>query len=148
MADAITIEIAGLREIQAKLQQLPNKIANRVVLSSLRAGANIVKKQIQANAPVRTGALRKGFKVSRSKIHRAPSDLGVYLTLKKGRGRSDPKDAFYGRWVEGGYKRGRAEIPGKFFIQRAFDATKEEAVSTIVAAAETKIDEITNDVGR
>lgn len=147
MADGIEIQISGLTEIQEQLRQLPGTISRRVVLSSLRAGANVVRKQIQQTAPVRTGALKKGFKIARSRIHRTQTDQGVYLTLRKGRGRNDPKDAFYGRWVESGYRKGRTQIPGQFIVQKAFDAKKNESVAVIVATAEAKIDQLTRNIG-
>jgi HK97 gp10 family phage protein len=170
MADGITIQISGLTEIQEQLRQLPGKIAKKVVYQALRAGATVVHKQVQANAPVRTRTLKKGFKIARSRIHRSATEFGVYMTLKKGGGRADPKDAFYGRWVENGYLRGKKtqtvrtarsdrpgqsrnrlvgtiQVPGQFFIKRAFDAKKNQAVDTIVQAAEAKIEILTRNIG-
>jgi HK97 gp10 family phage protein len=137
MTDSVTIEIHGLTDIQDRLKQLPGRIARRIVISSLRKGAAVIRKEAQRNVPVRTGALRKGFKVSRSRIHRGPQ-YGIYLTLKKGRGRNDPSDPFYGRWVEKGYKKGPHQIPGVFFMRRALESKHGEAVSAITTDADTK----------
>lgn len=85
--------------------------------------------------------------------------IGVYLTIRKGGGRKDPKDAFYGRWIESGWNvrgkrisgrsasrsalnRGRKsapgirDVPGQKFIERAFLANRESAARLIVQAAE------------
>jgi HK97 gp10 family phage protein len=147
MTDPVTIEIHGLREIQDKIRQLPANIGRRVVYGALRKGAAVVRKEARKNVPVRTGALRKGFKVSRSKIHRSASEFGVYLTLKKGRGRHDPADPFYGRWVEAGWKRGNNQIPGVYFMRRAFEAKAQEAVNVIVAEADAKTQQLIRDMG-
>lgn len=137
MTEPITIEISGLTELQDRIRQLPARIARRIVISSLRKGAAVIRKEAQKNVPVRTGALRKGFKVSRSRIHRGPQ-YGVYLTLKKGRGRSDPSDPFYGRWVEAGYKKGPNQIPGVFFMRRALESKHGDAITAITTDADIK----------
>ena len=154
------IEIKGLKEVQKALYSYSQQIGDRVILAALRQGANLVKKAVVANAPRGdTGALKKSFRVSRSKIHRGKFSgdmIGVYLTIRKGRGRKDPKDAFYGRWIESGWNvrgkrksvgrssanRGRAsspgarDIPGQKFIERAFLSSRESALRLIVQSAE------------
>lgn len=157
-----TIEVKGLREVQKALYTYSQAIGDRVILAALRQGANLVKKSIVANAPFKTGALKKSFSVKRSKIHRGKFSgdmIGVYLTIRKGKGRKDPKDAFYGRWVESGWNirgksrnkggaprsalsRGRKSSPGmrdvqgQKFIERAFLSSRESAARLIVLAAE------------
>lgn len=170
MTADVSIELHGLREIQAKLQQLPARIARKAVYSALRKGAAVVRKEIAKTAPVRTGTLRKGFRVGRSRFFRGPEKFGVFLTLKKGKGRNDPSDPFYGRWVESGYRagkktvtvrvaradrpgrtrnvrRGEHEIPGQFFVQRAFDASASAAVAAIVAEADDKSQRAITELG-
>lgn len=165
------IRVRGLTELRDKLRQLPQRIAKRVVMQSLRAGANIVRKQAQANAPVSLlrhnfkGALRKGIIVRNSKIHKKLPKFGVFLTLREGGGRNDPKDAFYGRWVEQGYLRGKKtntvrvarsdrpgqtrnrrvgtiQVPGQFFMKRAWEAKRNEALTAITNEAERKINTV------
>jgi HK97 gp10 family phage protein len=170
MADSITIEIHGLREIQDKIRQLPAQIGRQVVYASLRKGAAVVRKSVQQNAPVHSGTLRKGFKVSRSRIHKGPEKFGVYLTLKKGKGRNDKSDPFYGRWVESGYRvgkktvkvkvarsdrpgrertvrRGEREIPGQFFVRRALESQSQAAIDAIVAEADSKTQQLIRETG-
>jgi HK97 gp10 family phage protein len=170
MTNSVTIEIHGLREIQDKLRRLPAQIGRKVVYGALRKGAAVVRKAAQQNAPVRSGTLRKGFRVSRSRIHRGPEKFGVYLTLKKGKGRSDKNDPFYGRWVESGYRvgkktvkvkvarsdrpgrtrtvrRGEREIPGKYFVRRAFESQSQAAIDAIVAEASAKAQQLISEMG-
>ena len=157
-----TIEVRGLKEVQKALYSYSQQLGDRVILAALRQGANLVKKAAVANAPKNTGALKKSLRVSRSKIHRGKMSgdmIGVYLTIRKGGGRKDPKDAFYGRWIESGWNvrgkrisgrsasrsssnRGRKSAPGARdvtglkFIERAFLANRESAARLIVQAAE------------
>lgn len=154
------IEVKGLREVQKALYLYSQQLGDRVILAALRQGANLIKKAAVANAPRgSTGALKKSLSVKRSKIYngkRSTGIIGLYLTIRKGRGRKDPKDAFYGRWIEDGWKargkgRGKKEIavsrgrksatgsrdiPGQKFIKRAFIANRENAARLIIQAAQ------------
>lgn len=160
MADEITIQVKGLKEAQRALYSYSQKLGDFVVYRALSEGAKVMRRDIATLAPAKTGTLRKGFKIARSKIHngKRSSDLiGVYVTLKRGKGRRDPKDPFYGRWQELGWntagkrsgtrqsitstigsrsgrktQRGKTNVPGKFFVQKAFDRTKERSANLVV----------------
>jgi HK97 gp10 family phage protein len=147
MADAITI--TGLKEIQKSLYSYSQRLGDRVVLGALRQGANLIKREAQANAPVSKngnpklgttpGNLKRGIVVRKSKIHRGKlsSDMiGLYLTIKS----TKKTDPFYGRFQESGWKAGNRLIPGKKFIDRAFHDKKEEAVALIVKSATSAAD--------
>ena len=152
------ITVTGLQEVQKQLYQFSQQLGDKVVLAALRQGANLVKQEIMQSVPVRTGKLRRGFKVALSKIHnkRYSDDLiGVYLTLKKG------KDApFYGRFINDGWNthgkyvgwskarsaartkrsgrvtaKGKTDVEGKQFIQKGFAAKRAAAVTLIVRSA-------------
>lgn len=149
MAEAI--KITGLREVQAKLYAYSRQLGDRVVLSALRSGANLIRKKIIEAIPdsginVRSGKLLKGFKVARSKIHRgrlSTDMIGVYLTLKKGKGAP-----FYGRFLNDGYtSRGGKKIEGKRFVQKAFNQNKESAARLIVLNASAGADVLARKVG-
>lgn len=165
------IEVKGLKEVQKALYSYSQQLGDRVVLAALRQGANLVRKAAAANAPRgKTGALKKSLSVKRSKIHRGKLSgdlIGVYLTIRKGRGRKDPKDAFYGRWIESGWNvrgksrsggrsslnRGRAssqgvrDIAGQKFIERAFSANRESALRLIIQSAERGAEIIASKTG-
>lgn len=151
MADDISIKITGLKETQRALYSYSRDLGDRVVLRSLREGAKVVQKSAKQKAPVRTGRLKRGIVIRNSKIHskRRGRLLGVYLTLRKGKGKSDPKDAFYGRWIEDGWRphgRGRM-IPGKKFIKGAFASMRTAAVNVIVATAKAGAEVVARKTG-
>lgn len=155
---AETIQISGLKEVQKKLYSYSQQLGDRVVYGALRAGAAVMRKSVMANVPFKTGKLRKGFKIARSKIHRgrlSTDMIGIYLALRKG------KDApYYGRFInDGWFPRGKREgraaaqnvalsnrsgrvtgfggkfIQGKHFIQRSFSAARADALRVIISNA-------------
>lgn len=135
MTEAITI--TGIAETSKKLRALSSKLGNKVVLGALRKGAAVIRKDVQQRVPVRTGVLKRGFIIKRSKIHRGrrPGEaIGIFLALRKG------KDApFYGRFLNDGYKAGKTVVPGLQFIQKSFDSNKSKVVKVIVDSAEAGI---------
>lgn len=147
MSDIVNVEVRGLQELQAKIARLPAAVARKAVYASLRKGAAIVRKQAQQYVPIRTGTLKKGFKVARSRIHRGPQQFGIYLALKSGRGRRDPGDPFYGVFVERGYRRGNTTVPGVFFLKRALTENYQASVDAIVADASQRVDGIIAELG-
>lgn len=64
MADLINVK--GLSELQAFLDQLPAKMERNVMRSALRAGMNVVKDEAKSTSEFadKTGVLRRGLKVS------------------------------------------------------------------------------------
>lgn len=169
MSDAI--EVKGLKETQKALYAYSQKLGDFVVYKALREGATITRKRVSSLAPVysgksrpdiKKGTLKRGFKVSKSRIHngKRSSDLiGVFLTLKKGKGRKDLNDPFYGRWQELGWNTagarkgvsradnggratapGKTNVPGVKFMERAFNQTKANAVDVIVRSAQAGAD--------
>lgn len=61
-----TINVKGLSELSAFLDQLPTKVQNNVMRGALRAGMAPVKEDAKLRAAVATGALRDGLKVTTS----------------------------------------------------------------------------------
>jgi Bacteriophage HK97-gp10, putative tail-component len=179
---AETIEITGLNELQKKLYSYSQQLGDKVVEKSLRQGAGLVKaailKEIDATGlKVKTGRLRRGFTVKKSKIHSTRTDgiIGIFLSLKKG------KDApFYGRFLNDGWNThgklnaqrlqfgghrnlvsytrraigssrttapGRTNVPGREFVPRGFEQSKNSALRLIVADAQAGAELLARKVG-
>ena len=138
MANEFSIEIKGLKEVQHALYKYSRQLGDRVIVAALKEGAKVVQKEAKYRAPKSSGRLRRGIVVRKSKIHkgRGTGKVGVYLTLRKGKGKKDRKDAFYGRFQEDGWTdRSGRRHPGKNFIKSAFSAQKNNAVKAIVNSA-------------
>jgi HK97 gp10 family phage protein len=160
------LKVSGLKEVQRSLYSYSRQLGDKVVFQALLEGAKLMQKKARANAPKKTGRLRRGIIVKKSRINNGKRNdlLGVYMTLRTGKGKADPKDAFYGRFQEDGWnvkgasrtskgqraeivarfgKRtgrktlpGNRDIPGKKFMRNAFDSTKEASAQLIIAATE------------
>jgi len=89
---ATNVHVKGLSELQAFLTALPAKMEANIMRSALRQGANVVKDEAKAKAPVATGLLRDGLKVS------TRSRRGVVTASVKATG----KHAYIARWIEYG----------------------------------------------
>lgn len=100
MAD---VKIKGLRELQDFLTKLPVKMEQNVLRGGMRAGANVVKTEARRLAPVKTGKLRDGIKVSTS-ARRGRVSAKVKLT---------GKHAYLGRWLEFGTAAHQIKARGK-----------------------------------
>jgi len=151
MTDEV-ITVNGLQEVQKSLYSYSQKLGDHVVYGALRQGANIMRKaiyaQIDSSFKVHTGNLRRGFTVSRSKIHRGQSSgdaLGVYVTLKK-KGKAAP---FYGRMLNDGWTPSGSskKVAGRNYVQVAFEANKEAALTAIVLSAQAGAELLARKVG-
>lgn len=145
MTDEV-ITVSGLKETQRALYAYSQQLGDRVVRGTLRQGANYVLKGIRELVPVKTGLLnRRGFRVANSRIHngrRSSALIGIYIGLRKGKG-----DPFYGRFQNDGWQAGQTKVPGKAFVQRAFEARKGDAVQLIVRSAEAGAEVVKRKVG-
>ena len=140
------ITVSGLREVQKSLYAYSQQMGDRVVRGALRQGANYVLRGIREAVPVKTGLLkRRGFRVANSRIHNGKhsgSMIGLYIGLRKKKG-----DPFYGRFQNDGFTAGSTKVPGKKFVQTAFDQRKSEAVQLIVQSAEAGAEVVKRKVG-
>jgi hypothetical protein len=148
MADAFTIRVTGLKEKQSALYGYSQRAGDFVIYKSIRPALNVIKKESQINAPFKTGKLKRGFRVVRSRIHRGKMSndmIGMYLTIASKK-KTDP---FYGRFQEDGWRAGKAKrlIPGKKFIDNAFISKREEAVRVFSAYAIAAADQLANKMG-
>ena len=58
----VNFKVEGMKELERSLKKL-GKVPQKHVTASARKGMNIVLKDSRANAPVDTGALKKGMKL-------------------------------------------------------------------------------------
>ncbi len=146
----INIDIRGLAETQRAIYQFSERLGDRVTMLALRTGAKMILQKVRAAAPVKTGRLKRATVVANSRIHqrRRNGKVGVYLRVKPGRSRSDMKGAWYGKFVENGYKRGQTQVPGRKFVRNTFDANKQAALDLILAAIETGGRQLLGEINR
>lgn len=144
-------QIEGLEGVLKSLQQLPKEISQKrggPVRAALRKGANVIRKQAQANVKAitaepnvgggdnSTGLLEKSITVVRGRPHRTLNgERMLVLVPKRRRYPIDKRTptgipvAMVGRMLEYGTSR-RKPMP---WMGPAFHAKKSEAVSVVVA---------------
>lgn len=143
---AMKITIDGLQELQARLQQLPGKIAKNALRQATSAAAATIRDEARSRAPVDTGEMRKDIQIKRereSTAYRAVYSVFVRTGKKSrigGRARNVDKDSYYWRFVEFG----TSKMAAKPFMRPAFEAKKEAAAAAMKSTLAKRIEEEAN----
>jgi HK97 gp10 family phage protein len=162
-------KITGVKEIDRALRRIPQEMQKKALKQGLTAALKPVRKAIQADAPVKTGNLRRSIQIKLSK-GRKTGMLWVAVGWRKKKKSDKPpkpgvdtRDAFYtpfqefgwGSKIKGKRKKGSKrnnkqisgkarQVPGKHFIENAFKATAGTAVSDAERLILEKIEGIIN----
>ncbi|MFV9060055.1 HK97-gp10 family putative phage morphogenesis protein [Enterobacter roggenkampii] len=141
-----SLDFSGLNDIAKDLEALSRAENNKVLRDATRAGAEVLKEEVIARAPVRTGKLKKNVVVVTQKSRRRGEiSSGIHIrgrNMRTGNSdntmkASDPRNAFYWRFVELGTSN-MAAVP---FIRPAYDSRQEDAANAAFARANQAIDE-------
>jgi len=141
-----SLDFSGLSEIAKDLEALSRAENNKVLRDAPRAGAEVLKDEVIARAPVRTGKMKKNVVVVTQKSRRRGEiSSGVHIRGVNPRtGNSDntmkannPRNAFYWRFVE----MGTVIMPPHPFIRPAFDVRQEQATEVAFRRMNQAIDE-------
>ena len=142
--------LTGVKGIDRALKQLEPALAKKAIRQGMRAALRPVKQAVRMAAPVRTGATKKAVKIRASKS-RKKGVIGINVQIGKG---DYQGERFYASFQEFGWKTGkrrdgvhkgrkrphaRRPIPGKHFMKKAFDATKDKARDDAQAAILAKV---------
>src|SRR5574337_1737435 len=136
--------VAGLSELKRALEQLPKAIGRNVLRGAVNAGAGVIRKEVQAKAPVYTGSVAQGHpppgtlkrSVYQKQIRElsSPTKQTFFVGVRKGKkyrnqGKSGnlSMDAYYASWVEFG----TSKMAARPFMRPAFEAKKTSAVEVI-----------------
>jgi len=148
------IQVLGLQELERKMKALGPMIAKKALKSALVAGAKVIRKETMDIEPVLTGRLRSATYIKKMNKPN-PFTESVIIGVRHGKKMQKVSqkrfgnmglDAFYWKFQEFDHlvrgSKGRAKhsrisaktdgtkvIPGKHFITRAFQATKERALA-------------------
>lgn len=145
------LQVKGLAELAAALQQLPAKVEANLMRAALRAGAKVIAVQARANVHSVSGVLAKSVRFGAKLQGRGSGRVSGYVRAG-GRGSKAAKAAFYAHMVEFGTARhvikappgARLNVRGVFyrsvehpgarkhpFMLPAFDAKGAAAVSAV-----------------
>ena len=149
------MEVLGLKELELRLSELPDKLKNRVLAQSLQSGARLIEAQAEENAPVSiaphilksyASAMFKTFKSKRMGVWLLPGNLKRNIKVKRDlsgtRGHAityevfcKNKDAWYWKFVEFGTRK----MAAKPFMRPAFETQKGAAVLEVAAQMEARM---------
>lgn len=123
----VSFEVKGLKELNAKLKSIGPFVRDKVLSSAVNSGAQIIKRDAIARAPLDTGTLKRSIYVKRIS-ERGNNEAAYIVGVRKGKKfRKKNQDAFYWTFVEFGTKH-FAAMP---FLRPAFEANKEAALDKI-----------------
>lgn len=156
-----SMEVSGLKELQAKLEQLKTQDAERIIRKAVRDGAMVEREAIFERAPERLpqrtrtalpiGALARDIVIRSQKD--SSDQASALVTFGKA-------TAHVARWVEYGHrlvrggqakfdKSGRhirgagrhvGDVPPHPFIRPAFEESRQRVVEAIVDGVRTRIE--------
>lgn len=141
----MTVEVKGLSELSRDMKALGPKIALKALRGALVAGAGVVKKDVIARVPVKTGTLKKAVYIKRM-TKQNPFAERVIVGIRHGRGTWKKKDgqvdksndAFYWKFLEFGTK----FISRQNFVVNSFESKKDQALTKIKEVLTRKIAQI------
>lgn len=158
MALDINISVQNLEQVTERMSLLERRLQDKILRQGLNAAVGVVRKEVQANAPVQTGALKRAI---RSSTRRYTDGRIVGRVTIGGINKRTGERVWYARLVEGGVKpheirpsKGKRALrikvgsfarsvggkdvffksarhpgfKGRFFIRRAYQSSKDRAV--------------------
>lgn len=118
------VTFAGFKELDADFKLLSHAEQRKVSRKAVRAGAVVFRDAVRANAPVRSGLLKRSVSVD---TVRGSATAGVkfkkVLVKKKGKKGRHKSMPFYWYFLE----HGTSNMPAKPFVRPAFDASVKQA---------------------
>ena len=119
----LTLKVRGYKEAKALLEQLPQNMQKRMLLSALRKSTKGMLSSARQKTPVKSGELRRQLKIVRFRDSSAPkSEVSIAVkpvfsrTRKKG-----TANQYYGLFVHEGTKDPRASRKGRVLVFRGQD---------------------------
>jgi HK97 gp10 family phage protein len=133
--------IAGLRELQQSLTQLPANIAKNVLRGAVNAGASVIRKDAQARAPVDTGMLKRALYQKQIRELSSAVQQTFFVGVRQGRSAKKTKKGVINAWYAKFIEFGTSKMAARPFMRPAFEAKKQESVTAIKDYLEKRIPE-------
>jgi HK97 gp10 family phage protein len=132
MAEFITVQVTGLKQLEENLKQLQENIAKNALRAVARKAMQIMRDKIAGDAPRRTGALAAGILMTASIRGEGVSGGNVLVRVglrtsskaTRRKGERSPDDVYYGRFLEFGTRK----MAARPFMRPAFDSTREQVL--------------------
>lgn len=131
----IEVEMAGLTAVQVKLNNLPKKVAFRILRNAVRKGAviirNAAKANLQAKTTKKTGNLLKSIVIKEKIAKRGEAVISRIITKRP--------EGSHAHLIEFGhvsaYKHGKYGdlkfVPARPFMRPAYEANRQKVIDEI-----------------
>ena len=126
--------VTGIEQASEGLTDLDQKVQKSVIRKAVRTGIKIWLEAARGEAPAQSGKMRKNIKIRNGKTGNGKFTLTVGVNEKDFSG-----PVFYSAFVLFGHKVGsrklgdkRKSVPANDFIQRAFEASKEDGANVAI----------------
>jgi HK97 gp10 family phage protein len=139
----IEMKLDGLRELSKQLQLLPERVARNALRSAVYAGARVVRKAVQARAPVATGKLKASVYQKQIREHSNLYTQVFFVGVRSGarKKRDGSKDFSRDAWYWRMHEMGTSKMAARPFVRPAFMAAHEEAARAIATKLADRISE-------
>lgn len=143
----IRLDFSALNDIAKDLELLSRAENNKVLRDATRAGAEVLKNEVQRRAPEKTGKLKRNVVVVTQKSKRKGEvSSGVHIRGTNSQGNNsnvkvkgnNSRNAYYWRFLE----LGTVKMPAVPFIRPAFDARENEAAEAAIRQMNQSIDKV------
>lgn len=114
----LVVKVEGYIEAKRIMDQLPNAMQKRMLLTALRGSAKPMLQTAKSKVPVRGGKLKKQLRIIRFKDRNAPKSE-VSVAVKPVFDRTKKKGAinqYYGKFIHEGTKDPRTSKKGKLLV--------------------------------
>lgn len=135
-----TLSFKGFQSLDADFKLLSAAEQRKVSRKAVRAGAVVFRDAVRANAPIRTGRLKKSVSVdtARGSLTAGVKFKKVRVIRKSKKGKSQQTLPFYWWMIENG----TSKMSARPFVRPAFDANVEKAEDAAFQQYLKDIDEI------
>lgn len=116
----LTIKVEGYREAKAILDELPNNMQKRMLVTALRSSAKPMLQSAKGKVPVRSGRLKKQLRIIRFRDRGAPKSE-ISIAVKPVFEKTKSKGAinqYYGKFIHEGTTNPRKSRKGKMLVFR------------------------------
>ena len=139
MANSVTVQVEGLKELEQKLLSFGDKLARNGLRAAVAAGARVVVKEARANVPVDTGTLKKAIYQKQIREESGNTQQTFYVGARHGKKeQAKGRDAWYFPFVEFGTEK----MPARPFMRPACESTKDEAIEAIKSRLAERVEKL------
>lgn len=147
--NTVTVKVQGLAELEAALNELPEKVAKKTLIAAMTEATEIFRQRAIEMAPYDPAKKEGMHLVDGIRKEMRTGSHGVKGSWVHGKVGLHP-DVFYGRFIEFGWisARGGTSIPAQPFMRPAFDGQKYRVIAVLSQRLEAGIQEAAKELHR